>query len=48
VIEKNGGRGHAAPILNELGKGQEKEEDAVTLSFYFVLAARPGFARVQC
>jgi hypothetical protein len=27
VIEKNGGRRHAAPTLNELGKGQGKEEE---------------------
>jgi hypothetical protein len=26
VIEENGGRGHAAPTLNELGKGQEEED----------------------
>jgi hypothetical protein len=24
-IEENGGRGHAAPTPNELGKGQEEE-----------------------
>jgi hypothetical protein len=29
VIEENGGRGHAAPTSNELGKGQE-EEQAIT------------------
>jgi hypothetical protein len=27
AIEENGGRGHAAPTPNELGKGQEEEED---------------------
>jgi hypothetical protein len=27
VIEENGERGHAAPTPNELGKGQEEEED---------------------
>jgi hypothetical protein len=26
VIEENGGRGHAAPTSNELGKGQKEEE----------------------
>jgi hypothetical protein len=29
VIEENGGRGHAAPTPNELGKGQEGEEEWV-------------------
>jgi hypothetical protein len=29
VIVENGGRGHAAPTPNELGKGQEEEEDAI-------------------
>jgi hypothetical protein len=27
VIEENDGRGHAAPTPNELGKGQEEEEE---------------------
>jgi hypothetical protein len=27
VIEENGGRRHAAPTPNELGKGQEEEEE---------------------
>jgi hypothetical protein len=27
VIEENGWRRHAAPTPNELGKGQEEEED---------------------
>jgi hypothetical protein len=27
VIEENGGRGHAAPTPNELGEGQEEEEE---------------------
>jgi hypothetical protein len=26
VIEENGGRGHAMPTPNKLGKGQEEEE----------------------
>jgi hypothetical protein len=26
VVEENGERGHAAPISNELGIGQEEEE----------------------
>jgi hypothetical protein len=33
VIEKNGGRGHAAPTPNELGKGQEEEEDSSFILF---------------
>jgi hypothetical protein len=34
VIEENGGRGHSAPIPNELGKEQEEEqEDANTRNF---------------
>jgi hypothetical protein len=30
VIEDNGGRGHAALTPNELGKGQEEEEEDVS------------------
>jgi hypothetical protein len=32
VIEENGGRGHAAPTPNELGKGQEEEEEEVCIT----------------
>jgi hypothetical protein len=35
VIEKNGESGHAAPIQNELGKGQE-EEVVEDLKFCFI------------
>jgi hypothetical protein len=35
VIEKNGGRGHTAPTPNELGKGQEEEEDLSCRSFWY-------------
>jgi hypothetical protein len=34
VIEENGGRRHAAPIANELGKGQEEEEEDSRLTFF--------------
>jgi hypothetical protein len=29
--EEDGGRGHSAPTLNELGNGKEEEEDDVIL-----------------
>jgi hypothetical protein len=37
VIEENGGRRHAAPTPNELGKGQEEEErgNKTLLSYTF-------------
>jgi hypothetical protein len=36
VIEENGGRGHAAPTPNKLGKGQE-EEEVTTIKHVFIL-----------
>jgi hypothetical protein len=41
VIEENGGRGHAAPTPNELGKGQEEEkEDIYELSSWNCMKIR--------
>jgi hypothetical protein len=33
VIEENGGRGHATPTPNELGKEQEDEETLTFLTY---------------
>jgi hypothetical protein len=37
VIEENGGKGHTAPTSNELGKGQEEEDEThlLDMSGYF-------------
>jgi hypothetical protein len=36
VIEENGGREHAVPTPNELGKEQE-EEDFIKIFFFFTV-----------